>query len=174
MKQTTKQAGFTLIELLIYVAIFATMIGAVVGLAVLASSQKTTSQITADVNYQGEAVMALITQTVRQSTAIASPAAGNSSGNLTLTMANTAVNPTAFGLVNDGTTSRLQMSEGSPAINNSLTNNRVTVSNVSFTNMSLPSTKGSVQIRFTVTYRTTSQRQELQFSKVFTGAATIP
>ncbi len=169
-----QQAGFSLIELLIYITIFSTMIGAIVGLAVLASGQKANSQATADVNYQGEAVMALITQTVHQATAITTPAAGANAASLSLTMPSAAVNPTVFAINNDGTTNRLRISEGSPAITNNLTNSHVTVSNLTFTNMSLPSTKGSVLIAFTVTYRTNSARQEFSVSKRFMGAATIP
>lgn len=168
------QGGFTLIELLIYITIFATIIGAVVGLAILTTSQKARSQATIDVNYQGEAIMAMMTQTIRRSTGITSPTPANSSGTLSLTMASGSVNPTTFSAFNDGTTTRMRISEGNPAIHNNLTNSRVTLSNLTFTNMSQPSTKGSVQIRFTLTYRTTSNRQELQFSKNFTGAATIP
>lgn len=174
IKQLRDQEGFTLIELLIYVAIFATIIGAVVGLALLASSQKLLSQNTADVNYQGEAVMAMITQTVRRSNGITSPTAGNTSGSLSLTMGSSSVNPTVFSSFTDATTTRMRISEGNPAVHNNLTNNRVVVSNLTFTNMSNPSTKGSVQIRFTLSYRTTSNRPELQFSKTFYGAATIP
>lgn len=172
--KNSEEGGFTLIELLIYVAIFATMIGAVVGLALLSSSQKVISQNTADLNYQGEAVMAIITQTVRRSTAITSPATANTSGSLTLAMAAPSVNPTVFSSATDATTTRMRISEGSPAVNNSLTNGRVTLSNLTFTNMSNPSTKGSIQIRFTLSYRTTSPRPELQLSKTFYGAATIP
>jgi prepilin-type N-terminal cleavage/methylation domain-containing protein len=168
------QRGFTLIELLIYVAIFASIIGAVVGLALLASSQKVMSQNTADINYQGEAVMAMITQTVRRSTAISSPNPGNTSGTLTLAMASASVNPTVFGSVTDATTTRMRIGEGNPAIYNNLTNGRAVLSDLTFTNMSNPSTKGSVQIRFTLRYNTTSNRPELQFAKTFYGAATIP
>lgn len=172
--KNSEEGGFTLIELLIYITIFAAMIGAVVGLALLSTSQKVISQNTADLNYQGEAVMAMITQTVRRSTAITSPAAANTSGSLTLAMATPSVNPTVFSAATDATTTRMRISEGSPAINNSLTNSRVTLSNLTFTNMSNPSTRGSVQIRFTLSYRTASNRPELQLSKTFYGAATIP
>ncbi len=168
-----KQRGFTLIELLIYITIFSIMIGGIVGLAVLTTAQKANSQLTADLNYQGEATMALITQTVHRATSITSPAVANTSGSLTLVMPASSVNPTVFGLYNDGVTNRLRISEGSPAVNNNLTNSRVSLSNLTFSNMSLPSTKGSILIKFTLTYKTTSQRQELQFSKSFTGAATI-
>lgn len=166
--------GFTLVELLIYIMIFATLIGAVVGLAVLASSQKVASQIAADTNFQGEAAMALINQTVHQATSITAPSPGNSSSSLSLAMPSGSVNPTVFSSYNDGSTTRMRVSEGSAPVQNDITNGRVAVSNLTFTNMSLPSTKGSVLIKFTLTSKTTSQRQELQFSKTFFGASTIP
>ena len=169
-----QESGFSLVELLIYITIFSTMIGAVVGLAVLASGQKANSQATSDVNYQGEAVMALITQTVHQATAITTPAPAANASSLSLTMATPAVNPTVFTTANDGTTTRMVMNEGNPATSSNLTNSHVTVSNLTFTNMSLPSSKGSVLISYTISYRTNSARQEFSVSKRFFGAATIP
>jgi type II secretory pathway pseudopilin PulG len=168
------QHGSTLIELLIYVGIFSTIIGAIVGLAVLTSGQKVSSQVTADINYQGEATMAYITQTVHQASSITAPAPANTGSTLTLVMPTASVNPTSFNTFNDGTTTRLQVNEGSLAIANNLTNSHATVSGLTFTNMSLSGTKGSVQIKFTLTYRTTSQRQEFIYSKTFYGAVTIP
>ena len=173
-KLNTNQQGFTLLELLIYVAIFSTIIGAIVGLAVLASGQKVSSQVTADINYQGEAAMALITQTVHQATSITTPAAGSSSSSLTLAMPTSAANPTVFSTYNDGSTNRLQINEGSPAVQNKLTNAHANVTNLTFTNRSLTGAKGSVLIQFTITYKSTSTSAEFTFSKTFYGAATIP
>lgn len=173
-RSSKEEGGFTLIELLIYVAIFASIIGAVVGLAILASSQKVISQNTADINYQGESVMAYITQTVHQSTSITAPTTGSTTSSLTLVMPSGSVNPTVFSANTDAVTTRMRIREGNPAINNNLTNGRVTLSNLTFTNMSNPSTKGSVQIKFTLSYKTSSNRPELQQSKTFYGAATIP
>jgi type II secretory pathway pseudopilin PulG len=168
------QQGFTLIELLIYVTIFATMIGAVVGLVVLATGQRVSSQVTAEVNYQGEAVMAYITQTIHQADSVTSPTRANSGGSLTLAMAGGSVNPTVFSSYNDGTTTRLRVSEGNPGTVTDLTNARVTVSSVSFANMSVSGSKGSILVRFTLSSRTSSQRQEFNYSKTFYGAASIP
>lgn len=174
MRKQLSQQGFTLIELLIYVAIFATMVGAVVGLALSASAERVNSQAVSDLNYQGEAAVALITQTVRQAGQVAAPATGNTSGSLQLKMANSTVNPTTFGVLNDGATNRLQISEGSPAVVNKLTNGRVTVSSLTFSNMSLTGSKGSVLIKLILKYRTNSGRREIDYSKTFYGAATIP
>lgn len=167
------QAGFTLIELLIYVSIFATMVGAVVGLAMSASAERVNSQITADLNYQGEAAIALMTQTIRQSSGINSPTTGDSATSLSLTMANSTVNPTVFSTAQD-TTTRLTIAEGNPAIINKLSNGRVSVVNLSFINMSLNATKGSVLIKLTLKYQSASDRRELKYTKTFYGAATIP
>lgn len=170
----SEQAGFTLLELLLYVTIFSTMIGAVIGLAVLTTSQKAASQVANEVNYQGQASLAYMLETVRRASAVGSPVVGANGSNLSLTMATGSSNPTVFAAVSDGTTNRLRVSEGNPATNNYLTNSRVTVSGLQFSNMSLSGTKGSVLIQFTLTYRTTSNRQELQYSKTFYGGATIP
>ena len=174
LRTITTQDGFSLIEMLIYITIFSIMIGAVVGLAVMTSAQKINSQVTADINYQGEAAMALITQTVHQANSITTPTAGNSNGSLSLVMASASVNPTVFSSYNDGTTTRLQVNEGSPAVQNNLTNAHAVVSGLTFTNKSLAATKGSVLISFVLTYKTTSARQEFTFNKTFFGAATIP
>ncbi len=151
------------------------MIGAVVGLAGLASAQKVSSQVASDINYQGEAAMAYITQTVHLANSINSPTAGANASSLSLAMTGASVNPSVFSAYNDGTTNRLVVNEGSsPAIRSNLTNAHATLSNLIFTNMSLSGTKGSVLISFKLTYKTTSVRQELTFSKTFYGAATIP
>jgi Tfp pilus assembly protein PilW len=169
-----KEGGFSLIELLIYVSIFSFIIGGVVALTVMTTGQKVSSQITADVNYQGEATMALITQTVHQASSITTPTVGLSASSLSLVMPSSSVNPTIFSAYNNGSTNRIQVKEGSSAVQNNLTNAHATVSNLTFTNMSLPSTKGSVLISFTLAYKTTSTRQEFSYSKSFFGAATIP
>jgi Tfp pilus assembly protein PilW len=172
--RSPREGGFSIIELLIYVAIFATMIGAVVGLAVLTTGQKVSSQATADINYQGEAALALITQTVHQANGITTPAAGIAGSSLSLVMSTSSVNPTVFSSYNDGSTNRLQVKEGVAATQNNLTNGHANITNLTFTNMSLPSTKGSVLISFTLSSKSGSARQEFSYSKNFFGAATIP
>lgn len=149
------------------------MVGAVVGLAMSASAERVNSQITADLNYQGEAAIALMTQTIRQSSGINSPTTGDSATSLSLTMANSTVNPTVFSTAQD-TTTRLTIAEGNPAIINKLSNGRVSVVNLSFINMSLNATKGSVLIKLTLKYQSASDRRELKYTKTFYGAATIP
>jgi type II secretory pathway pseudopilin PulG len=54
-----------------------------------------------------------------------------------------------------------------------LTNNRVTVSGLSFRNMSRPGTPGTIRTQFTITLKNPENRQEFNFSKTFYGSMSI-
>ena len=166
--------GFTLIEVILYVGIFSLIIGGIVGMAMLSTAERVKNQTRADLNYQGQAVMSEIVQSIRQAKAVLSPATGNSASSLTLTMADSSVDPTIFeSQVQTGYTSA-RVSEGSPAIVSQLTNPRVTINNLKFTNMSVGSTTGSVLIQFSLTYNNSLGQAEFDYTQNFNGGATIP
>lgn len=54
-----------------------------------------------------------------------------------------------------------------------LINSRVTVSNLTFSNLSRPGTPGTVRIQFTLTHINPEGRQEYNFSKTFYDTATL-
>lgn len=176
IKQSRKdeQDGFTLIEVIMYIALFSIIIGGIVGLAILATSQRQKNEVTNSVNYQGEAVMSLITQDIHGASSITTPGLGTSSSTLSLATSLVSSNPSVFSGSTSGGITSLEISQGSPAVNTLLTNSHVKVSNISFMNMGLPSTKGSILISFTITYNSTSSLQEFQYQKTFYGAASIP
>jgi type II secretory pathway pseudopilin PulG len=165
--------GFTLIEILIYITMFSLIIGAVVGLAILATSQRQKNQVLNIVNLQGESVISIINQDIDNSSSITSPSLGNSATTLTLAMPTTAANPTVFSSYNDGSTTHLEISQGSPAVTTYLTNSHVILSNLNFSNKGLSSTPGSILYSFTLTYKTNSVLQEFNFQKNFYGSASL-
>jgi type II secretory pathway component PulJ len=167
------QTGFTLIEVLLYITIFAMIVGAIVGLAILTVSQRQKSEVITGVNYQGEAAMGLIVQDIHEATKITAPALGASANSLTLVMPTSSVNPTIFSSYNDGSTTHLEISQGSPSVNNYLTNSHVIMSNLTFTNEGLSGTNGSILVSFTLTYTSGSNLEEYNFQKTFTGAASV-
>jgi prepilin-type N-terminal cleavage/methylation domain-containing protein len=172
-KRFQEDKGFTLMEVLLYVAIFSLIIGAVAGLAINSTSERAHNQIVADLNYQGESVMYTIVQAVDNSTSIDTPTLGTNSGTLSLSTADPSTNPTVFDAFTDSTTTRMQISEGSVPTQNFLTNSRVRLTNLTFTNNGVTGSKGSVQIEFTLTYVTNSTLRSFNYSKTFDGAATI-
>ncbi len=164
--------GFTLIELLLYIGIFSIIISGISLFAVTILAERTKNQVIAEVNYQGEATMDLMTQTVRSATSITTPTRGNSGTSMSLVTSVAANNPTVFDSYNDGSVVRLRISEGSPATVNKLTNGRVTVSSLSFTNSSVTAGTDSIKIQFTLSAKTSSVRGEFNYQKTFYGTAT--
>lgn len=152
---------------------FALIIGAVVGLAILATSQRQYNQVVNIVNLQGESVVGLITQTIGNASSITSPSLGSSAATLTLAMPTSSANPTVFNTYNDSKVVHLQINQGSPAVTTYLTNSHVTISNLNFSNEGLSSTPGSILVSFTLSYKSTSSLEEYNFQKTFYGSASI-
>lgn len=172
-KMPNDSRGFTLLEVLLYLAIFSSVIGSIIGLSNLVITQRVHNQVVSEVNYQAEAVTASVIRTIQQATNVTTPSLGQTSNSLTLAMPNSAANPTIYNAYNDGTTTRLRISEGSPAILNYLTSSHAAVSNLSFTNAGLTGSKGSIKIQFTLSYKNNSVRHEYNYAKTFYGAANI-
>jgi len=174
MSDHSKEAGFTLIEVLLYVAIFSVIIGGIVSLAFLSTAARAQNQTRADLNYQGEAVMALLVQSIHQAQAITAPVPGSSASSLTLAMSDSTVDPTIFDTVSRSGYNAVEINEGSLPTQNDLTNSSISVSNLKFTNMSVGSTNSSILIQFDLTYNNLQNRPEFDYSQSFSGGATIP
>jgi prepilin-type N-terminal cleavage/methylation domain-containing protein len=160
--------GFTLVEMLLYIAILSIIIMAFSSFFFLSYTSRIKAAAIAEVEQQGSQTMSLITQNIRNATSIASPTAGVSAGSLTLTEYIGANSPTVF----DQSVDTLRITEGvATAVN--LTSNRIVVSNLSFQNLSRPSTPGVVQIKFTLTHINPSNRGEYIYSKNFTSTASL-
>lgn len=160
--------GFTLIELLLYVGIASTLLlVSTLFLATLLES-RIKNQTIAEVEQQGLQVMQIITDSIRNAESITSPVAGASAATLTLDVVNSSNDPTLFDL-SSGT---LRMTEGAGSAVD-LTNSRVTVSSLSFENLSRTDTPGILRVQFTLTYNNSSTRQEYSFTKTFYASASL-
>jgi type II secretory pathway pseudopilin PulG len=166
--------GFTLIEVILYIGIFSLIIGGIVSLAFLSTAARSQNQTRADLNYQGQAVMASITQSIKNATAVTAPTPGNSGSSLSLNIADPLVDPTLFTIHSYAGYDALQIHEGSPATTNDLTNSRVSISHLTFTNMSVGTTSGSILIKFDLTYNNPLNRREFDNTQSFNGGATVP
>lgn len=163
-----KSRGFTLVELLLYVTIVAIMIISISGLLSLLMQSRVKNQTVAEVEGQGVQIMQIATQTIRNATAINSPTIGTNGSSLSLNVTTPANSPTVFDL-SGGT---LRITEGAnPAT--PLTNSQIVVSSLSFQNLSLAGTHGTVRIQFTLSYINASGRNEYDFNKTFYGTATL-
>lgn len=163
-----KKSGFTLIELLLYIAISsAILLSTSIFLSILLES-RVKNQVISEVEGQGVFAMQIMTQAIRNGDSITSPALGSSAASLTVATISPGTNPTIFDL----SSGALRIKEGANA-NVSLTNSRITVSALSFSNLSRLGTPGTVRVSFTLTAVNNSGRNEYSYSKTFIGTATL-
>jgi prepilin-type N-terminal cleavage/methylation domain-containing protein len=160
--------GFTLIELLLYVSISSIILLVSIFFLQTLLESRIKNQTIAEVEQQGLQIMQLITQTIRNSDSINSPALGVSATSLSVNTITGGLNPTVFDL--SGGVVRIK--EGSAAVV-PLTNSRITVSALSFFNLSRMGTPGSVRIQFTINYVNSVGRNEYSFTKTFISSATL-
>lgn len=162
-----RSKGFTLIELLLYVSLIGVVVLASSSLWTMLEGQRVKARTIREVSDQGAAAMQMMTQIIRNATSISAPTAGNSAASLTVVVPTGALSPTVMGL-SGGV---LQLTEGAAAAVD-LTSSRVSVSSLSFSNLSRPGTEGTVRIQFTVGY-TGPGTADYTYSKTFINTATL-
>jgi len=138
--------GFTLVETLIYVAILAMFIFSLIAFLNIMTNARINNQMVLEVNNQGDQVIKTITQSARNATTINTPAISSTGSSLSLATSASGTNPTVFS-ISGGV---LYMTEGSGSAI-AITNDKVVVSNLVFSNLSKIGTHGTIQIRFTLT-----------------------
>lgn len=168
MLSNTKQKGLTLIETLVYVAIFSMFVVTMASFSDQINSARLRNQTILEINYQGSRIVQDINSTIRNAVSINDPVITNSGTSLSIETVNPLNNPTVFTVA----TGTLYMQEGTNDLV-ALTNNRVEVSNLIFSNMSRVSTPGTIRIRFTLKNSDMYIKPEEQYTKDFYGSASI-
>lgn len=160
--------GNTLIETLLYVAVFSLMLAGVSSVYLSAAQSRNRTQSISEVEQQGAFAGRIILQSLRNATAVNTPALGGSSATLSVNTSTPATTPTVFSL----SSGRLQVTEGAGS-SVFLTGGRVTVSNLIFYNYGNSGTLGSVRYEFTVSSNAGGGRTDYNYQKTFYGAASI-
>jgi len=167
-KNIHSQSGFTLVELLLYVGLSAVLIVAVSIFLSMLLGSRIKNQAIGEVEQQGLQVVQIITQTIRNADFINSPGIGTNASSLSLNTIVSGNNPTIFDL-SGGV---IRITEGA-AVTVSLTNSRITASNLTFQNLSRPSTSGTIRIQFTLSYKNPNNVNEYDFQKTFVASGTL-
>lgn len=164
--QTNK--GFTLIELLLYVATVSLFVFAIGSLYVLILQSRVKNQVIAEVEQQGLQVMQIITQTIRNGTAINSPTQTQSAASVSVNVTDSAKSPTVF----DVSSGAVRATEGanSPV---SLTSPQVVASSLNIQNLSRTGTPNTIRISLTLNYANPAGRGEYSYSKTFYASASL-
>ena len=163
-----KNSGFTLIELVLYVAIASIVLGAFLTVYTSVYQLRQKNQAVSEVEQQGQQVMQQISQTLRNAAAVTSPATGASSSALTLQTYSSGTNPTILSLSSGAV---MDLEGTSSAV--SLSSAKITVSSLSFQNLTRSGTHGIIKISFTVTSKNLTGRTENSFTKNFYNSAAV-
>ncbi len=166
---STKERGFTLLELLLYIAVSSVVLGVVASFYSTLITARIKHQTITEVEQQGEQALRLITQALRNAESITSPGGGSSGDTLVLDMYDSVDDPTTFDL----SSGSMRACRGSGCTATAITGSTVTVSGVTFQNLSRASTPGVVRITFTLNRSTTSGRNEYDYSKTFYASASL-
>ncbi len=157
--------GFTLIEMLVYVVIMGALLAMVMNIYLSLGKAREKATVISEVERGGYTAMQTMTQSVRNAQSVVSPGGSATSSTLSLTVYEASSSPTTFSVVS----SMLYMTEGS--ITAALTNSRVMVSNLVFSNLTASTTDGSIQIQFTLTAPATGHTSG--YSTTFFGSAEV-
>ena len=168
MEKLKFKNGFTLIETLIYVVIFTIFVISMVTFSSSMTSSRLHNQMVLEINDQGSKIMKIITQTIRNASQINSPTIGNSALNLNIVTELPITNPTIFSESNGV----LYVTEG---VGNpiALTNNKVIVSNLNFSNFSRPDTPNIIKVSFKLTSTALDSSPGGTYSFTFNGSGTL-
>lgn len=160
--------AFTMIELTLYIALAAVVLLGSSGMMALVTDARIKNMVVGEVEQQGDSVLQVITQSIRNATVVNSPLAGASSSALSIDTTVPANNPTIFNIAGGA----LQMKEGVAAAV-PLTNSRVVVSSLNFQNLAQTGANDNLRVSFSVTYNSSSTRQVYQYSRNFYGSGSL-
>jgi type II secretory pathway component PulJ len=144
----SNHAGISLIEILVYIAIASMVFTSIISFQQAMDRLNKTTVAIQELNQQLEFATANIALRIRGSQTIGSPSTGSTGSTLTITPIG-AGSPTTITL----SSGQITIAEGgnSPI---PITSSRISVSSLQFTNLTSPSSPGTIRIQFTASIRT--------------------
>lgn len=167
-KPFTNRRGFTLLEIVLYLSVAAAVLYAASLLYSTAALSEVRNHARVEVEESAGHTLRTLTQAIRNAESVTTPASLASGESLVLVMSEAAENPTTITLV--GGVVLLQEGSGSPVPLSS--SEEVEVGELQFSNRSETSVSDSIQIEFSMSYRSLSDRSEFEYAETYYGTAT--
>jgi hypothetical protein len=157
-----------LIETLLYIAVFSVVVFLIIGVYGIVIDSRVRQRTVSEVNEEGGRIMQMITQTIRNANSINSPLPSANSAVLSLYVPNATNNPTLYYLSGND-----MLTKEGIAATIVMNSNRVKITNLKFSNLSISGTKGTVKVEFTVSSNTLNTQKIYQFTQDFASNATV-
>ena len=156
----------SLIEVMLYISISTIIMITLSYFMFTVIKSRVKSQTIIEVEHQGNQVMYLITESIRNSHSVSSPLPQTSGSSVSLTTFEAGNNPTVFSLTDGIVYIQEGVSDPVP-----ITSERVIVTNIEISNISLDSRIFRISVE--VTHRNPENKIEYNFTESFTGSAAI-
>lgn len=164
-KLKIKNRGFSLLEISLYLAILSTLVFGIGAFVNLVSVTRIKNQTMTEVDQQAFQIIENVTQTIRNANTVVFPTIGQISSSLTMVDGDN--NTVVFEIVGD----KFTVNRGNGVIN--LSNEKVTVENLLFKDLSRVGTPAVIQINFTISYNNISGNQNYNYSKTYVASASL-
>lgn len=163
---TMNKRGFTLIELLLYIGVSSLLIMGIFSFTSLLLQSQAKYKAIMEVEEQGREIMHIISDDIRGSQVINFPDTQSSATSLILSGDNDIVFTLDSGVL---------YRSFNGATNTAMHNNNVKITNLSFQNLSLADTAGTLRIQFDLNYNNIENRPEYNYQQTFyTSTAVRP
>ncbi len=156
--------GVGLVELIIYIAIMGILISAITSFIVSNKKIGDRNEAINEVESQGNEVVEIISQTIRNSSSVTTFALGT-------TATQSEVVDNGVTIIFDLSGGKIRIKRGGAAVVN-LNSDRVTISNLSFKNLG-NATENSIQFQFDAVYANPGNKVELNYTKTFSNSASL-
>ncbi len=141
-----REKGFTLFETLIYLSVLVVLLTVFLNFIWEISYGNIKIADIEETQQNGRIAMEKMTRAIQQSLSVNSPVAGTSDTTLSLEMSEKKLDPTVFDVIGG----RLRINQGDKDGPYYITNNRVAVEDITFTNVSYSNTPGAIRIEMTI------------------------
>lgn len=163
-----RRNGFTLIELLLSIATIGVLVLIVASLVTALGQSRARTETALTVQDEGERVLAMIEDGVRNASGISAPLFGTTGAALMLHRDDPMKEPTTFG----ADSARIIIREGQDSVA-PLTSSRVIASDFSVAHNGQSDTHGTVRITFTLSAVNPSKRPEFDYARTFTTSVSL-
>ena len=163
MKEKNKK-GVSLIELMLYISIMGILMAAISSFIYSNKTIGDRNEAISEVETQGNEIVNIISQTIRNSASVTGLALGATATQLTVV-------DNGVTIIFNLTSGKVTIKRGAAAAVN-LNTDQVVVSNLSFKNFG-NATKGSINFQFDAAYLNLGGREELNYTKTFSGSGSL-
>lgn len=155
--------AYTLVEVLLYISLVSVVLMMIMAFMNMMESARARNEVVSEVDQQGSQILDILLSEIEKSEVMTVPAMSQTSTQLVLDDGGSTISVDLNG-------SNIEVTDGDTY---QLNNNNVQVSNLSFVNLSPTPTNQNIQIQFDLSYLSSNNRSEYDYTQTYRTSTTI-